>query len=199
MLPAVILAAGASTRMGSPKALLATPSGRPFAAAIVRAFAAAGVTDIVVVTGADHDRIVEAVLTDAPAVVPRFARNPDPSRGQLSSLWVGMDAAVTAETEALIVTLVDVPMVNPATVAKVIDEWRRTRAPIVRPAIGDRHGHPVIFDRAVFNELRAAPLDQGAKTVVRAHARDVVDVPVSDEGSLIDVDSPQDYEELRRK
>jgi molybdenum cofactor cytidylyltransferase len=185
--------------MGSPKALLATPSGRPFAAAIVRALAEAGVNDVVVVTGHDHDRVVESVLNDAPAVVPRFARNPQPSRGQLSSLWVGMDEAVRVETEALIVTLVDVPMVRPATVARVIDEWRRTRAPIVRPAIGDRHGHPVIFDRSVFAELRAAPLDQGAKAVVRAHAREIVDVPVDDEGSLVDVDTPQDYEALRRR
>ena len=195
----MILAAGASTRMGSPKALLATPSGRPFAAAIVRALVEAGVEDLVVVTGHDHDRVVDAVLNDAPAVVPRFARNPQPSRGQLSSLWVGMDATVRAETEALIVTLVDVPMVSPATVARVIDEWRKTRAPIVRPAIGDLHGHPVIFDRAVFAELRAAPLDQGAKAVVRAHAGEIVDVAVSDEGSLVDVDTPQDYEALRRR
>ena len=185
--------------MGSPKALLATPSGRTFAAAIVRALADAGVEDVVIVTGHDHERVVEAVLSDAPAVAPRFARNPQPSRGQLSSLWVGMDEAVRADTEALIVTLVDVPMVNPATVARVIDQWRQTRAPIVRPAIGDRHGHPVVFDRSVFAELRAAPLDQGAKTVVRAHAREVVDVPVSDEGSLIDVDTPRDYEALRRQ
>jgi molybdenum cofactor cytidylyltransferase len=199
VLPAVILAAGASTRMGSPKALLETPAGHPFAAAIVRAFAAAAITDIVVVTGADHDRVVAAVRADAPAVMPRFARNPDPSRGQLSSLWVGMDAAVGGTTEALFVTLVDVPMLQPATITKVFEEWRRTRAPIVRPAIGDRHGHPVIFDRAVFAELRAAPLDRGAKAVVRAHAGEVVDVPVSDEGSLVDVDTPQDYDALRRR
>ena len=194
----MILAAGASTRMGFPKALLLTPLGRPFAAAIVRALAAAGVEDVVIVTGGDHDRVVEAVLADAPPVVPRFARNPEPSRGQLSSLWVGMDAAVDAETDALIVTLVDVPMLNPDTVTKVIDEWRRTRAPIVRPAIGARHGHPVIFDRSVFAELRAAPLDLGAKAVVRAHARELVDVPVDDEGSLVDVDTPQDYDALRK-
>ena len=199
VLAAVILAAGASTRMGSPKALLETPAGRPFAAALVRAFAAAGVSEIVLVTGADHERVRAAVLADAPPVTPRFARNPEPSRGQLSSLWVGMEAAVSEATEALLVTLVDVPMVQSATIVKVIEEWRRTRAPIVRPARGDRHGHPVMFDRAVFAELRAAPLDQGAKTVVRAHAREIVDVPVSDEGSLIDVDTPQDYEELWKR
>jgi len=184
--------------MGSPKALLATPSGRTFAAAIVRALADAGVDDVVIVTGHDHERVVEAMLNDAPAVALRFARNPQPSRGQLSSLWVGMEEAVRPDTEALMVTLVDVPMVNPATVARVIDEWRKSRAPIVRPAIGDRHGHPVIFDRSVFAELRAAPLDQGAKAVIRAHAGEIVDVP-SDEGSLVDVDTPQDYEALRRR
>jgi molybdenum cofactor cytidylyltransferase len=199
VLPAVILAAGASTRMGSPKALLATPSGRPFAAAILRALLGAGVEHVVIVTGHDHDRVVEAVLGDGPPVLPRFARNLQPSRGQLSSLWVGMDAALEPETEALIVTLVDVPMVNAVTITRVIEAWRKTRAPIVRPAIGNRHGHPVIFDRSVFAELRAAPLDQGAKAVVRAHTREIVDVPVSDEGSLVDVDTPQDYEALRRE
>jgi molybdenum cofactor cytidylyltransferase len=198
VLPAVILAAGDSTRMGSPKAILDTPDGRAFVAAIVRAIAAAGLTDIVVVTGRDHERVVQALRQDAPAVTPRIVRNPDPSRGQLSSLWVGMDATVVPATDGLLMTLVDVPLVAPETIVRVIAAWRRTRAPIVRPAIGDRHGHPVIFDRAVFDELRAAPLDAGAKTVVRSHAHEVIDVPVDDEGSLTDVDTPGDYEALRR-
>ena len=199
MLPAVILAAGDSTRMGSPKAILETPDGRPFVASIVRALAAADVTDIVVVTGRDHDRIVEALDRDRPPIHPRVVRNADPSRGQLSSLWAGMDAAITAETAGLMVTLVDVPLVAPATITQVIDAWRRTRAPVVRPARGAQHGHPVIFDRAVFEELRAAALDAGAKVVVRAHAHEIVDVPIADEGSLTDVDTPADYAALRRR
>lgn len=198
VLPAIILAAGESTRMGHPKALLAAPDGHPFVASIARAFAAAGVTDIVIVTGRDHDRVVEATVADAPPVLPRFARNPDPSRGQLSSLWVGMDAAVGLDADGLLVTLVDIPLVSPLVIRQVLDAWTRTRAPIVRPARGDRHGHPVIFDRAVFAELRAAPLVEGAKAVVRAHAHDLLDVPVTDEGSLVDVDTPGDYEALRR-
>ena len=60
-----------------------------------------------------------------------------------------MDAVVNADTEGILVTLVDVPMVAVSTVTRVVTAWQRTRAPIVRPAIGDRHGHPVIFDRAV--------------------------------------------------
>ena len=199
MLPAVLLAAGDSTRMGSPKAILDAPDGRPFVASIVRSLAAAGVGEIVIVTGRDHDRVVAVIDDDAPPLRPRFVRNPDPSRGQLSSLWAGMDACVTDDTEALMVTLVDVPLIAPDTIRRVIDVWRRTRAPIVRPAIGDRHGHPVIFDRAVLEELRAAPLDAGAKAVVRAHAGEVVDVPVDDEGSLTDVDTPADYDALRSR
>jgi molybdenum cofactor cytidylyltransferase len=198
VLPAIILAAGDSTRMGTPKALLATPGGPSFVTSIVRALLAAGLDDVVIVTGRDHDRVAEAVSRDCSSPPPRVVRNPDPSRGQLSSLWIGMDAAVTRESEALMVTLVDVPLLDPATIRRVAEEWRRTRAPIVRPAKGDRHGHPVIFDRALFDELRSAPLDGGAKTVVRAHARDIVDVPVGDDdGSLIDVDTPSDYDALQ--
>jgi molybdenum cofactor cytidylyltransferase len=199
VLAAVILAAGDSTRMGSPKAILDAPDGRPFIASIVRALGAADISDIVIVTGRDHDRVIDALDRDAPMVRARVVRNADPSRGQLSSLWIGMDASIGPDTEGLLVTLVDVPLVAPETISRVVDAWRRTRAPIVRPAIGDRHGHPVIFDRALFDELRAAPLESGAKTVVRAHAAEIMDVPVDDEGSLTDVDTPADYAALLRQ
>ena len=198
MLPGVILAAGDSTRMGSPKALLLTPEGRTFVSAIAHTFAEAGIDDIVVVTGRDHDRIAEA-LSEAPLTPrPRIVRNPNPSRGQLSSLLTAMDAVVRPDTEAIVVTLVDVPMLKADTIRRVVAEWRRTRAAIVRPAIGDKHGHPVVFDRGVFAELQAAPIDAGAKSVVRAHARDLVNVPVDDQGCLVDVDTPSDYQALGR-
>ena len=196
MLPGVILAAGDSTRMGSPKALLLTPGGRTFVRAIAETFATAGIRDIVVVTGRDHDRIVEELIGAKLPVTPRMARNPNPSRGQLSSLLTGMDAVVKANTEAVVVTLVDVPLLTVDTVRLVVSEWQRTRAPIVRPAIGDRHGHPVVFDQRVFPELREAPPDVGAKSVVRAHAAEVLNVPVTDEGCLVDVDTPGDYKAL---
>jgi molybdenum cofactor cytidylyltransferase len=126
-------------------------------------------------------------------------RNPDPSRGQISSLWVGMDAAADPGLDALLMTLVDVPMVRTSTVRAVVDAWRASHAPIVRPAIGDRHGHPVLFDRAVFDELRHAPIDEGAKAVVHAYADRLVNVAVDDEGCLIDVDTPEDYRALTQK
>jgi molybdenum cofactor cytidylyltransferase len=180
--------------MGSPKALLPSPDGRPFVTRIVQTLQEAGIVDLVVVTGRDHDALVE-VLSRGPSV-PLIVRNPEPSRGQLSSLLIGMDAVVRPDTEAILVTLVDVPMVAVSTVTRVVTAWERTRAPIVRPAIGDRHGHPVIFDRALFAALRGAPLDAGAKSVVRAHENDLVNVPVDDEGCLVDLDTPEEYKRL---
>jgi len=185
--------------MGRPKALLPDEDGRPFVARIVRTFASAGLDRLVVVTGAQHDAIVAALAAEGLAAAVSCVRNPDPSRGQISSLWVGMDAAVTPDLDALLMTLVDVPMVRASTVRAVIDAWRRSRAPIVRPAIGDRHGHPVLFDRAVFDQLRRAPIDGGAKAVVHAYADRVVNVDVDDEGCLIDVDTPEDYRALTRR
>jgi CTP:molybdopterin cytidylyltransferase MocA len=199
MVAAVVLSAGESLRMGSPKALLRAPDGRLFVIRIVDAFAAAGIVDVTVVTGAHHDAIAAAVAVGRPATPPRLVRNPDPSRGQLSSLWVGMDAAIGPDIEALLVTLVDVPMIDAPTISAVIDAWRRTHAPIVRPAIGDRHGHPVLFDRALFDHLRQAPLDAGAKAVLRTFDAQIVNVPVAGEGSLIDVDTPADFTALQRR
>jgi molybdenum cofactor cytidylyltransferase len=89
-------------------------------------------------------------------------------------------------------------MVATSTVTRVVAAWQQSRAPIVRPAIGDRHGHPVIFDRAVFDALRGAPIDTGAKSVVRAHEHDLLNVPVEDEGCLVDLDTPDDYRKLIR-
>ena len=201
MVPAVILAAGASSRMGSPKALLPLPGGSFFALRIIRAFHQAGIDDVTIVTGEHHDAIAAALANafelERRGPQPRVVRNPDPSRGQLSSLWTGMDAALGPDSEALLVTLVDVPLIDPATVAAVVDVWRARRASIVRPARGERHGHPVLFDAALFGPLRTAPLDAGAKTVVRAYADRIVNVPVNDDGCLVDIDTPDDYRSLR--
>ncbi len=182
--------------MGSPKALLRAPDGQLFVVRIVRAFIEAGVPAVGVVTGSAHEPIAGALRAAFPEWPGLAVRNPDPSRGQLSSLWTGMDAVVTESTEALLMTLVDVPMIDRAVVSAVIDAWRQSRAPIVRPAVGERHGHPVLFDRSLFAELRQAPLEAGAKAVVRRHDGRIVHVVPPDEGCLRDVDTPEDYTAL---
>ena len=195
VIAAVVLAGGDSTRMGSPKALLPAPDGQPFVVRIVRAFTDAGVSTPIVVTGSAHEAIAEALGVAFPGAA-MAVRNPDPSRGQLSSLWTGMDVVVQEETAALLVTLVDVPMLSAATISVVVEAWRRSRAPIVRPAVGPRHGHPVLFDRSLFSELRQAPLGAGAKAVVRRHEARILHVVPPDEGCLRDVDTPEDYQAL---
>jgi molybdenum cofactor cytidylyltransferase len=199
MLAAIILAAGDSTRMGRPKALLPDPEGRPFVARLVRTFAAAGVRDVIVVTGSLHAAIADALAGDQPPIAPTLVNNPQPALGQVSSLWMGLDAAAQLGVEGLLMTLVDIPLVQASTIQKVIDAWTRSRAPIVRPAVGDRHGHPVLFDRAVFDALRHAPIAEGARAVVHANADRIVNVQVEDEGCLLDVDTPADYEAVIRK
>jgi molybdenum cofactor cytidylyltransferase len=184
--------------MGSPKALLPDPDGRPFVARLTRTFSDAGVAEIYIVTGSQHDAIVAAVAADRPTTYPSFLNNPRPDRGQLSSLWIGLDGAVRPEVEAILVTPVDIPMVHASTIRQIVEVWQRQRAPVVRPAVGVRHGHPVLFDRSLFDELRKAPLDEGARAVVHAHADRIVNVPVEDEGCLVDVDTPADYAALIR-
>ena len=96
-------------------------------------------------------------------------------------------------------TPVDIPMVHPSTIRQVIEAWERTHAPIVRPAVGERHGHPVLFDLAVFDALRHAPLAEGARAVVHATGDRLMNVTVDDEGCLIDIDTPADYEAIVKK
>jgi len=196
MLPALVLAGGASSRMGRPKALLQTSDGLVFVTRIVDTLGKAGLRDIVVVTGFEHEGIVAAIERGGLSVMPRVVRNPDAARGQLSSLWCGLDVAAGDDTPAVLMTLVDVPLISAATVAAVLARWRDTRAPIVRPLFDGRRGHPVIFDRSVFGALRAAPLDEGARAVVRAHQHDSIDVPVDDPGCVFDVDTSEEYRRL---
>lgn len=185
--------------MGSPKALLRDGDGRTFVTRIILTLLDAAVTRVVVVTGVHHDAIVDAIAREHLDHLITIVRNDDPDRGQLSSLWCGMDEVCTSDTPAFAATLVDIPAIRSDTVRTVVDAWSRTRQPIVRPRVGVRRGHPVIFDRAVFDELRRAPLDGGARVVVRAHAADVLDVPVDDPGCIVDVDTPADYRTFQRQ
>jgi molybdenum cofactor cytidylyltransferase len=195
----LVLAAGASSRMGSPKAALPLADrSDTFLARILRIFVVVGVPEIVVVTGANAELVRAAAGRADPRV--RFVHNADWPSGQLSSLVTGLDAATDASRasdrllEAVMMTLVDVPLVSVDTCRRVLATWRGTRAPIVRPARGDEHGHPVIFDRAIFGELRTADRHVGAKAVVRAHANEIVNVPIEDEGAFLDIDTAPEYQ-----
>jgi molybdenum cofactor cytidylyltransferase len=192
--PCVILAAGLSTRMGRPKALLPLGCGDSFLTRIVRTLQASDIARIAVVVGPRSAEIREALASASLEV--QVIENPDPHAGQLSSLIAALSVIEGQNVDGLMVTLVDVPLVSIETVRRVRDAYFRCRAPIVRPVKEGRHGHPVIFDRSVFAELRAADPSAGAKAVVRAHAHEASEVTVEDEGAFLDIDTPEDYRRL---
>ena len=181
--------------MGRPKASLPLGPGETFLSRIVRTFHAAGIDDVLVVVGHGAGEIVEAFSETG--AVARFVENPDYEKGQLSSLVRGLNAADRPGVMAALVTLVDVPLFAEATVRAIVDQYVRGRAPVVRPVRGAEHGHPVLIDRSLFDEIRRADPAVGAKDVIRAHASEAGDVPVSDEGAFLDVDTPEEYERIR--
>jgi molybdenum cofactor cytidylyltransferase len=199
MIPAVILAAGKSTRMGQPKALLALPGGDTFLTRIIRTFEDAGVDDVVVVIGHEAEAIAASVAERG--LAPRIVVNRQYESGQFSSFLAGLRAIDRPGVQALLLTLVDVPLVSSTTVRAVIDRYRANHAPIVRPVSSvrsDLHGHPVLMDRTLFDALRATDPSNGAKPIVRAHASPAGDVISDDEGAFLDIDTPEDYERARR-
>jgi len=195
LLPGVVLAAGASSRMGSPKALLEY-RGQTFLAHVVSTLRVAGLEDVVVVTGA-HDHEIRSAATADPALSGvRFCHNPDHARGPLSSLHLALALVDHPGVSGVVVALVDHPAVRPDTVDALLREWRATKAPVVRPRYRGRHGHPVVFDRTAFGALWQAPLDEGARAVVRGFGSAVCTVEVDDRGVVLDIDSPSDLAAL---
>ena len=192
MIPGIVLAGGKSSRMGRPKALLSIGSpGDTFFDRVTRTLLEAGVEEVVVVVGADAPAI-RAGARPRPGV--RIVDNPDYEHGQLTSLLAGLRAINASSATAVLVTLIDVPLVSAATVRTLIAVRHERAAPVVRPVSKGRHGHPVIFGRELFDELQRADPARGAKPVVRAHAADMVEVPIDDEGAFIDIDTREDYE-----
>lgn len=195
MIAGIVLAAGASSRMGQPKAALPLgPRGGTVLSCGVSSLLAAGVPRVVVVAGAHVDAVRHSLQIRHPSVT--VVEHEGWRSGQLSSFLCGLDEVDQPTLEAVLMTLVDVPLVAPDTTRRLVRAWRTDGAAIVRPARGESHGHPVLFDRRVFAALRAADPAHGAKPVVHAYTGDLLDVPVEDEGAFLDVDTPEDYQRL---
>jgi molybdenum cofactor cytidylyltransferase len=143
---------------------------------------------LIIALGAYADRVLTAVPDNAKIV---SVKNPGWQRGQLSSLKAGMREAAP-ECCAIVVHLVDHPMVRPETFMSLVAVYERTRAPIVIARYRGRRGHPVLFDRSIFPELIAASEDQGARVIVNANPDRVTYLDVDDPGTVTDLDTPSD-------
>ena len=197
MIPAVILAAGKSTRMGRLKAVLPVGEADTLLSHIVRTFQNAGVEDVVVVVGHEAGTVRESL--ESRGLRPRIVVNAAYETGQLSSLLAGLNAIDRPGVTGMLLSLVDVPFVSSDTVRAVLQRYRTKHAPIVRPVRGDAHGHPVLIARELFGALRAADPSSGAKPVVRANVSAEGDVPVDDDGAFCDIDTPEDYDRALRR
>jgi len=189
---AIVLAAGASTRMGWQKLTLPMPDGRALVRVAVEQVLAAGLDDVVVVLGRDADA-VDAALSGLPV---RTVVNPRYAEGQSTSLRVGLDA-LRPGTAAAVVALGDQPLPDPDVIRRLVTAFRATGRPIAVPVYRNGRGNPVLFGSALFGELRAVTGDEGGRGVIARDPTRVAEVPV-DAPMPADVDTPADYEAVRR-
>jgi molybdenum cofactor cytidylyltransferase len=185
---AIVLAAGASYRMGSPKALLEIGE-ETFLRRVVGTMQHVGAADIAVVLGADADRIKSTLgwFTGVLTI------NQNWQNGQISSIIAGLDALSGLGLDAVLVHPVDRPLVSGGTVLALIKAAASGEGSIVVPLYQGRRGHPALFDSAHFNNLRSAPADIGARHLLRTNPNSLLEVPVDDEGVIINIDTPEQY------
>ncbi len=182
----IILAAGESSRMGSPKALLEF-RGETFLDRLIRCFDA-HCSPVIVVLGHTPEVIRAGVRAPGKA---EFVLNPHYQLGQFSSLQCGL-RAVSPDAEGVVLTPVDHPNIEADTVARLIE----SAAPIAIPQYLGRHGHPVLFTRALFAEFLVLPPEEQARTVLHRHAKEIRYIDVPDAGILDDIDDPEAYRRL---
>ncbi|HTW64222.1 MAG TPA: nucleotidyltransferase family protein [Bryobacteraceae bacterium] len=186
----VILSGGASRRMGTPKALLRFQD-ETFLDRLIRLFSAM-CDPVIVVVGLHADQIRSGIEG---ARDVRFAVNPDPERGMLSSLQCGL-ALVPGDADAAMFLPVDHPHIAASTMETLAARFEAARAPVIVPTCAGEHGHPVCVARPVIDELLALAPDARASDVIHRHVPRTLYVEVSDPAVVTDVDDPAAYAEL---
>jgi len=185
MLAAVILSGGASSRMGSPKALLPY-QGRPFLEHLLEITTRPEIIARKVVLGADAESIARVIRLKAHEMVI----NADWEKGQLSSIQAAV-RKLPAGTAGMLLCLIDHPLISSALVGELIAQFYKSKKLIVLPVYEGRRGHPVIFSASLYDELLRAPLETGARSVVWAHADEVDEVRTNEEGCVLNLNDPE--------
>ena len=186
MIAGILLAAGMSTRMGEPKALLDW-GGEPLVRYQVRQLREAGADEVVVVLGHRGDDVHREMR----GLECRTVLNATYQLGRAGSLRAGAKA-VSREAETIVVLNVDQP--RAAALIRAVIEARTPEAAAARPAHGGRHGHPVALAGRLRGELlEASEEDGGLRGVLAAHADAIVDAPAGEE-CLLDLNTRAEYE-----
>lgn len=184
---AVILAAGQSTRMGQPKPLLEVGT-ETFLERTIRMLQAGGCRSIVAVVNENEDWMQTLADATGAAIVV----NPFPESQQLDSLRIGMQA-LPHDWQAMAVLPVDIPLVADATVRAIIDVARAELPALTLPFHNGVAGHPVVIGRQIEHEIMQTNWEEGLRSIIMSHGRDLREVRVVDPAILIDIDSKEDY------
>jgi molybdenum cofactor cytidylyltransferase len=188
---AVVLAAGGSSRFGSPKQLLSW-KGQTLLEYIVDTVLASSVQETVVVLGHEAERIGD-LLRDRPL---RIVVNEEWESGQSSSVRVGIET-LPEGCDACLFVLADQPNVTTELIDAVVTRYRQTLAPIVAPVHRDRRGNPVLFDQGLFSELLKMRGDEGGRQVIQRHQQEVEAVEVGYQRPFLDIDTVEEYERAK--
>ncbi|MDB5269424.1 MAG: hypothetical protein JWP58_2464 [Hymenobacter sp.] len=185
----LLLAAGASTRMGRPKQLLPY-HGRTLLRHAAETAVASGCAPIVLVTGALH----EALVAEVSGLPIQAIHNPDWETGMASSIRAGLSALAEPQPAAVLIMLTDQPLVTPELLQELIARQQQTQAPIVAAAYGGTLGVPAVFAQSLLPELLRLQGQQGAGRLIASLGAAVGRVPFPE--GLLDVDTPAQYAAL---
>lgn len=187
MISVIILAAGESKRMGQPKMLL--PWGKStILQTVIATFQAAGLTDILVVTGGAR-RQVEGLIGRS---VQTIFNKGYASGEMLSSLQAGLRVKMT-EARAALIALGDQPQVQPRSIQHILQEYKRTNAPLIVPSYQMRRGHPWLVARGLWDEILNMRAPESPREFLNRHAGDIHYVELDTPTTLQDLDTPEDY------
>ncbi|MGA7216727.1 MAG: nucleotidyltransferase family protein [Candidatus Sulfotelmatobacter sp.] len=197
----VILAAGESSRMGRDKALLPwppfaagqAPSSDTFLSAAIRSLLRAS-DFVVVVVGKNEPALAPIIYAQGASLVV----NPDPARGQFSSLQVGLREVLNHGRDAAMVTLVDRPPVSPATIQILHRAFEQADENIwaVVPEFSGKHGHPYFIDRAMMEVFLRVPATSVAREIEHAHQEHIKYLAVEDSMVVLNINTPEEYARL---
>jgi molybdenum cofactor cytidylyltransferase len=186
----VVLAAGDSSRMGYPKALLPIGS-HTFLSLILETLGAACPGDVTVVVGRHAEEIRSRTFN--PNV--RFLVNPRPELGQISSIQLAL-RSLEPGCAGCLFWPVDQPTVSAQLVRALIELSGDSEAWVVLPACGGKRGHPAIFRRAIFQDMLDLPEGESPKDLLRSHSGQTLLIPTEETAILEDIDTPEDYYRL---
>jgi molybdenum cofactor cytidylyltransferase len=187
----VILAAGNSSRLGRPKQLL-TFGGKSLISHVVTEALAADLQPVVVVTGAYHEVICDALKGQAVNVI----HNPHWETGMASGIAAGLVAALAIDVHlrSVVVTVSDQPYISAELFRSLMEQWAVSGKGLIACTYSGTMGTPVLFDVRYFNELAALSGDAGAKQLLKRHLDDVTTVPFLK--GEIDIDTEEDFNRL---